>query len=263
MTKRGLPTRISQSILYGLFVLVLCAQSHAAYSQKDVSIPVNIPAYLDGLSKEQIFAIRKSEVERHGRLGIFPRNYEPSGSVFGQVQDRGGWVKDVRFFINNPYLLVLNSSHPYVNVLTQYCDVSAVTYSERKITETYHGEAAKKWFSYIYDYYKQNDRIIRLWFANGYDAGFRFAHIDRKKSLNVDFTWKDSQDSVVSGVYSGSELFHVGHLAKNNISPRDERATLRLLRRDTKSVIYIKLWKNNPPLKDGAEDFAYIIRMEP
>ncbi|MEW6068329.1 MAG: hypothetical protein AB1610_08575 [Nitrospirota bacterium] len=260
---KTIPTKILQSILYGLLVVFLCAQSYPAYSQKDGLIPVNVMVFLDGFSKEQIFAIRKSEVEKHGEIGIFPKNYEPSSSVFGQVQDREGWVKDVQFFINNPYLLVLNSSHPYVNVLTPYCDVPAVTYSGRKITETYRGEAAKKWFYYIYDYYKQNNRIIRLWFANAYDAGFRFAHIDKKRSLNVDFMWKHSKDSLVSGVYSGNEFFHVGHLAKNNISPRDEKATIRLLHRDTKTVIYIKLWRNKPSSRDATEDFAYIIRMEP
>ena len=254
---------ISRAIMCGLLAALLFAFSHAAYPQERVSITVNVAASLDGLPKEQIFALRKSEVEKHAELGIFPKNYEPSSRVFGQMQDRGGWVKDVRFFINNPYLLVLNSSHPYVNVLTPYCDVPAVTYSEKKISESYQGEAAKKWFYYIYDYYKQNNQIIRLWFANAYDAGFRFAHIDKKRSLNVDLTWKNSQDSPVNGVYSGSEFFHVGHLAKNNISPRDERATIRLVTRDTKTVIYIKLWKNKPASRDATEDFAYIIRMEP
>jgi hypothetical protein len=258
---KPIPTRISQSIIYGIFVVFLCTQSYPAYSQKDVSIPVNVAVSLDGLSKEQIFTIRKKEVEKHGELGIFPKNYEPSSRVFGHVQDRGGWVKDVRFFINNPYLLVLNSSHPYVNVLTPYCDVPIVTYSERKIIEAYYGEQAKKWFYYIYDYYKQNNGIIRLWFANAYDSGFRFAHIDKKRSLNVDFTWKNDQDSLVNGVYSGNELFHVGHLAKNNISPCDEKATIRLLHCDTKTAIYIKLWKNKPSSQDASEDFAYIIRM--
>ncbi len=254
---------ICRAIIFGLFVVFLFTKSYAAFPEKQVSIAVNAAAFLDGLPKEQIFVLRKSEVEKHRELRIFPINYEPSSRVFGQVQDRGGWVKDVRFFINNPYLLVLNSSHPYVNVLTPYCGVPAVTYSERKISESYLGEAAKKWFYYIYDYYKQNNEIIRLWFVNAYDAGFRFAHIDKERSINVDLTWKNSQDSLVNGVYSGNEFFHVGHLAKNNISPRDERATIRLVKRDTKTVIYIKLWKNKPASRDAAEDFAYIIRMEP
>jgi len=245
------------------FLVLLFAPSYAAYPQERVSIAVNAAASLDGLPKEQILALRKSEVKKHEELGIFPKDYEPSSRVFRRVQDRGGWVKDVRFFINNPYLLVLNSSHPYVNVLTPYCDVTAVTYFEKKINESYRGEAARKWFYYIYDHYKQNNQIIRLWFANAYDAGFRFAHIDKNKSLNVDLKWKNSQDSVVNGVYSGNEFFHVGHLAKNNISPFDERATLRLVTRDTKTVIHIKLWKNKPASPDATEDFAYIIRMEP
>jgi hypothetical protein len=255
--------RIVRALTYGLFVVFLFAPSHTAYPQERVSIAVNAAACIDGLPKEQIFALRKSEVQKHKELGIFPKNYEPTWRVFGRVLDRGGWVKDVRFFINNPYLLVLNSSHPYVNVLTPYCNVAAVTYFDRKISESYRGETAKKWFYYIYDYYKQNNEIIRLWFANAYDVGFRFAHIDGERSLNVDLKWKNSQDSVVNGVYSGNEFFHFGHLAKNNISSRDERATLKLVTRDTKTVIYIKLWKNKPTSPDATEDFAYIIRMDP
>ncbi len=247
----------------GIFVLFVFAPNDAIYAQQRITILVNVAASLDGLPKEQIFALRKSEVQKHKELGIFPNNYEPSSRVFGKVLDRGDWVKDVQFFINNPYLLVLNSSHPYVNVLAPYCDVATITYFERKITELYWREAAKKWFYYTYDYYKQNDEIIRLWFANAYDAGFRFAHIDKDRSLNVDFNRKTPQDSVVHGVYSGNEYFHVGHLAKNNISPFDERATLRLITRDTKTVVYIKLWKNKPACREATEDFAYIIRMEP
>jgi hypothetical protein len=249
--------------MYGLFVVFLFAQSHAADAEKRISIAVNPAASLDGLSKEEILALRTSEVEKHRELAIFPKNYEPSSRVFGRLQDRGGWVKDVRFFINNPYLLVLNSSHPYVNVLTPYCGVSAVACSEGRISESYRGEAARKWFYYIYDYYKMNNEIIRLWFANAYDAGFRFAHIDKRRSLNVDLTWKNSEDSLINGVYSGNEFFHVGHLAKNNISPRDERATIKLVKRDIKTAIYIKLWKNRPASHDAPEDFGYMIEMEP
>jgi hypothetical protein len=256
-------TSIVPALIYGLLVVSLFVPCFAAYPQERVSIAINAAASIDGLPKEQIFALRKSEVQKHKELGIFPKNYEPSWRVFGRVLDRADWVKDVRFFINNPYLLVLNSSHPYVNVLTPYCDVTAVTYLEGKITELYRGEVAKKWFYYIYDHYKQNNEIIRLWFANAYDAGFRFAHIDKDRSLNVDLKRKNSQDSVVNGVYSGNEFFHFGHLDKNNISPFDERATLRLITRDTKTVVYIKLWKNRPASREAPEDFAYIIRMEP
>lgn len=250
-------------LMWSIFLSFVFSLNHAVYAQQRITILVNAAASIDGLPKEKIFALRKVEVQKYKEVGIFPNNYQPSSRVFGQIQDRGDWVKDVRFFINNPYLLVLNSSHPYVNVLAPYCDVSTVTYFEGKITELYWRDAAKKWFYYIYDYYTQNDEIIRLWFANAYDAGFRFAHIDKDKSVNVDFNRKNSPDSVVNGIYAGNEFFHVGHLAKNNISPFSERATLKLLRRDIKTVVYIKLWKNRPASVDATEDFAYIIRMEP
>ena len=68
------------------------------------------------------------------------------------MQPRAGWVKDVQFIVGNPYLLVLNSSHPYVNVLAPYCGVDEVTFAGGKIIEAYRGEVARKWFFYIYDY---------------------------------------------------------------------------------------------------------------
>ena len=76
---------ISRAIMCGLLAALLFAFSHAAYPQERVSITVNVAASLDGLPKEQIFALRKSEVEKHRELGIFPKNYEPSSRVFGQM----------------------------------------------------------------------------------------------------------------------------------------------------------------------------------
>jgi hypothetical protein len=242
---------------------IVCSRIDAGSSAGNVSIAVNKGISLNGLSMEEVFALRKSEVAKHMDLGIFPRNYAPSQRVFGQMQPRAGWVKDVQFIVGNPYLLVLNSSHPYVNVLAPYCGVDEVTFAGGKIIEAYRGEVARKWFFYIYDYYKKNKEIIRLWLSNAYDAGFRYAHIDAARSFNLDFTWRNSPDSLVGGIYSGNEFFHVGHLGKNNISPYDERATIRLQRRDVDTVVYIKLWKDKPPSPDSKEDLAYVIRMEP
>lgn len=61
---------------------VICGRSDAGSSAGDVSIPVNKGISLNGLSTEEIFALRKSEVAKHRDLGIFPRNYAPSQRVF-------------------------------------------------------------------------------------------------------------------------------------------------------------------------------------
>jgi len=256
---------MAAAIAFGLMVFsaIICSRIDAGSSAGEISIPVNKRIPLNGLSREEIFALRKSEVAKHMDLGIFPRNYAPNQRLFGQVEPRTGWVKDVQFIVGNPYLLVLNSSHPYVNVLTPYCGVDKVTFAEGKIIETYRGQVARKWFFYIYDYYKKNNGIIRLWLCNAYDAGFRYAHIDAARSVNLNLTWSNSPDSLVGGVYSGNEYFHVGHLGKNNISPYDEKATIQLQRRDVDTAVCIKLWKDKPPSPDLREDLAYVIRMEP
>lgn len=92
---------------------------------------------------------------------------------------------------------------------------------------------------------------------------FNSAQIDSLKSLNIDFTYPQVDGSVVKTIYSGHEFYHVGHLQKNNISPYDAKATLKLQKRDSKTVIYVKLWKNRPSGSSVKEDFAYVFVIEP
>lgn len=215
-------------------------------------------------SKEFIFSIRKSKVAERKYLNIFPENYLPSRSIFGQVDERAGWVNDVQFFVSNPYLLVLTSGANKVNALMPFCDVPSVEYSQGKITATYRGQSARRWFHFVYDYYGDSySGIIRLWFVNAWDAGFRYAHVDATRSENVNFNWHKGKNSVVRGVYSGREFFHVGHLAKNNISPVDARARVKLVSKGVRTVLYIKLWREQPESSASPEDLGHVIVIEP
>ncbi len=172
-------------------------------------------------------------------------------------------MDDTQFFVSNPYLLVITSSAYKINALMLFCGVSSVQYSDRTITAAYRGEAAREWFKYVYDYYKdQYSGIVRLWFVNAKDAGFKYASVDPAKSVNVDFG-KSSPGSVVGGIYAGHEYFHVGRYAKNNISPADANARVRLIEKNARTVIYVKLWRERPEKKTSPEDFGYVIVVEP
>jgi hypothetical protein len=235
----------------------------AGYYQGTYSIVVNamIPLHKQPISA--IYSLRKARVEENKVLGIFPENYTPSASIYRHIDERADWVKDTQFFVNNPYLLVVISGSHYVNAFLPYCHLNSVEYSHGKITEAYPGPTALNWFFFAFDYYPDVKGIIRLWFVNAYDAGFKYAYIDSSKSLNIDMAYPQAKDSLLTSVYSGNEFFHVGHLKKNNISPYDIRATVRLKEKNAKTAIYVKLWKNRPSDKSAKEDFAYLMKIEP
>jgi len=245
------------------FVLALsCAPAWADHYRGAKRIAVNPIIPLHRLSKEAIFSLRQAKVNDYKMLGIFPEKYLPAPSVYGQVDEKADWVRDTQFFVSNPYLLAVVTSGNKVNAFLPYCNVNSVEYSQDKITETYRGPSAKEWFYLAFDYYGEFQGIIRLWFVNAYDAGFKYACIDSSKSVNIDTNYPSVVNSFLRSIYSGHEFYHVGHLKKNNISSYDVRATIRLREKNTNTAIYVKLWENRPSSMSVKEDLAYVFKME-
>jgi hypothetical protein len=235
----------------------------ADYFQSAYRIPVNPITPLHKQSKDAIFSLRKAKVSDHEKLAVFPEKYMPASSIYGCVDEKADWVRDTQFFVSNPYLLAVITSGNKVNAFLPYCEVDSVEYSHGKITETYRGQFAEKWFYFAFDYYGEFRGIIRLWFVNAYDAGFKFACIDSSKSVNIDMSYPSSENSFLKSIYAGHEFYHVGHLRKNNISAYDVRATMKLRGKNARTTIFVKLWKSRPSAMSIKEDFAYVFKMEP
>ncbi len=246
-----------------LALAVSSAPAWADYYQRAYRIPINPIIPLHKKSRDVIFSLRKATVSDHKILGIFSENYMPAPSVYGQVDEKADWVRDTQFFVGNPYLLVVISAGNKVDAFLPHCEVDSVEYLHGKITETYRGRSAEKWFYFAYDYYGEFQGIIRLWFVNAYDAGFKYACIDSPKSINIDVNYPSSESSFLKSIYSGHEFYHVGHLKKNNISPYDVRATVRLREKNSRTVLYVKLWRSRPSGTSVKEDFAYVFKMDP
>ena len=256
--------RVIGSLCICFLVLALSSvPAWASYYQSAYRIPVNPITPLHKESKDAIFSLRKAKVSDHGKLGIFPEKYTPAPSIYGRVDEKADWVRDTQFFVSNPYLLAVITSGNKVNAFLPYCKVDSVEYSYGKITETYRGQSAEKWFYFTFDYYGEFQGIIRLWFVNAYDAGFKYACIDSSKSINIDMNYPSSENSFLKSIYSGHEFYHVGHLRKNNISTYDVRATMKLREKNARTAIYVKLWKSCPMAISVKEDFAYVFKMEP
>ncbi len=244
-------------------LMLWCVPAWANYYQSAYKIPVNPITSLHKQSKDAIFSLRKAKVSDHKKLGIFPEAYMPAPSIYGHVDEKADWVRDTQFFVSNPYLLSVITAGNKVNAFLPHCEVDSVEYSHGKIMETYRGQSAEKWFYFAFDYYGEFQGIIRLWFVNAYDAGFKYACIDSSKSINIDMSYPASENSFLKSIYSGHEFYHVGHLKKNNISSYDVRATIRLREKNTRTAIYVKLWKNRPSSMSVKEDFAHVFNMEP
>jgi hypothetical protein len=256
--------RLFVSIFLSFLVLAMpSAQAYPDYYKSAYTIVVNPTIPLHKQTIEAISSWRKAKVNDNRILGIFPENYRPAASIYGQIDGKAEWVHDTQFFVQNPYLLVVISAGNKVNAFLPSCGLNSVEYSYGKITETYKGQSGQKWFFWAFDYYGDFKGIIRLWFVNAYDAGFKYVHVDSSKSLNIDMSYPPSKGSVLKSIYSGHEFFHVGHLRKNNISPYDERATIKLQGKNVKTVIHVKLWKSRPAANSVKEDFAYVVKIEP
>ena len=67
----------------------------------------------------------------------------------------------------------------------------------------------------------------------------------------------------VNGDYSPTDFFHVDRKGKNNISPNDAKAKLRLKEPNAKTTIHVKLWREKPVNSDAPEDFSYVIDVAP
>lgn len=261
------PGERSVALYFNVFILfilaVLPTPAYPGYYKNNYTIVVNPIIPLHRLAIDAICSLRKAKVDENKILGIFPESYMPAASIYKQIDEKAEWVHDTQFFINNPYLLIIISSGNKVNAFLPYCQLNSVEYSYGKITETYRGPSARKWLFYASDYYGDFKGIIRLWLVNAYDAGFKYAYIDSWQSLNIDMNYPQSEGAVLKSIYSGHEFFHVGHLKKNNLSPYDARATIKLQEKNLRTVIHVKLWKSRPSAHSVKEDFAYVVKIEP
>lgn len=239
------------------------------YSGETDTIKVNPITDIGGLAHDAFAKFRKSKVKEYSLLNIFPEDYGPfngqHNNIYGQITPYANWVEGARFYICNPYLLIILSCANHITPLAFYCrnkENIKVKYSNRKIEEIYEGREALNWFNTLYSY-DDYPGIIRVWMVNAKDAGLRYACIDKNKTINVDFDWSSSANSIVNSAYTCGEFFHVGKYNLNNLSPANMNGRIKLLGKNRYTCIYIKLWMVKPVDITQEEDFAYVVKIIP
>lgn len=227
-----------------------------------MTVRVNYDVNLSGMDLKDIIDFRIRKVNEYSSLNIFPRDYIPLKKIYASLTSGAYWDNAARFYIANPYLLIILSFAGYVRPLsTDLYDIE-VKYSNRAIYETYTQENTRKVFHQLY-YQGTHPGVIRINMVNAFDAGLIYASIDKERSKNIDFKWNNSIQNISNGIYSQSGFYHFGRGGKNNLSPADPNGRIKLIGKDTETIICIKLYREKPGDIEQKEDFTYIVRLIP
>jgi hypothetical protein len=221
---------------------------------------------LDGKSLEQILAFRSERVARLARLGLFPNPYDPlqghGQRIYASIAPGAKWLGPAPYYLANPYVLVVFTCANHVTPLNLLCPGVAIRYSDRRIEERREGESARCWLRFVHEPpYADRPGHVRIVMVNAYDAGFRYAHVDRSHSSNLEPSGDPA--NIVNGLFSQSSFFHLGRYQANNLSPEDPRGWLRLTAADARTTIRMKLWRDRPQSTADTADFTYEATIAP
>ncbi len=219
---------------------------------------------LDGMSYDELAALRLKKVDEYRVLEFYHPGYHPfegyHDKIYGPLTEYERWLSPAAYFFSNPYLLIIPTHAPFVNPINLACPGGSIMYLDGAIEETHTGESASCWFEEVYRPSGEPGKVW-LFMVNAWDAGFFYAHVDVEQSENIA---RDANPAhITNAPHSRNYYFHVGQYEVNNISPRDENAWVTLLRREAKSKIYIKLWREKPVSLDQPASLTYVINVDP
>jgi hypothetical protein len=219
---------------------------------------------LDGMGKEEIAAFRIQKISIYRQLGIYEPNYHPfeayHSHIYKSITPGKAWLGPTPYYIANPYQLVVLTCANHVTPLNLYCPDVRITYRNGVFETVHQGQAARCWFIVVY---RSHDFPGQVWpvTVNAWDAGFFYAFVDLSRSENI----KENNhiSHITNRPLSRRYIYHVGKYGKNNLSPTVRSAWLTLNSRDTRTVIYIKLWRNKPEDTSQAPDLVSIFKILP
>jgi hypothetical protein len=218
------------------------------------------------MTLEEIARFRRQRVAAQAALGIFPADYDPlrglSARIWTPITSGERWLGPTPYYVANPYVLIVLVGANHVTALNLACPDVTISYAPGRIDERRDGKSARCWLSMVHDPpYAEHPGAVRIVMVNAFDAGLRFAHVDRALSANLHP--EPDRANVVNGLFSQSSFFHVGRKAKNNISPEDPRGWVRLVDPHALTRIHVKLWRDVPPALGGPPDFVYEATIAP
>jgi hypothetical protein len=220
---------------------------------------------LDGLTLEEIAALRLERVRRHRTLGLYPQDYHPlrgdHATIYNQIESGKDWTATAPYYLTNPYFLVTLAAANHVTPLNVVNSDVSLRFTEGRFEERRTGKAAVALLKAVFSDEFTEPGKVRIMNVNAHDAGFRFISVDPTASMNV--APEQGTRSIYGTVFSRGCFYHVGRYGKNNLSPEDRNAWLVIKKQDAATRISVKLWRNEPASPAAAPDLLYQCVIDP
>lgn len=249
-------------------------------SEDGLDIAINPMMELDFMTKSEVLDLRRSYVSQYPDLAS-PR-YQPSESIFGQMQDKKAWwgidgiscygpgqrsidgpSEETRFLVN-PYLLlgVIESTAHIINGKNIACSAN---YPEA-IKLFWH--SSHDWAKATYDvstymkvgktYRYSNADELYLVAYNARDLGFNYLYVDPDQTRGIDMSNISRQPVPLKQyIHCGGSCGYPGGC--NNMSPTEPYMVIRVS--SLPAWVYVKLWKRAPVSSAQQADMIFIIEM--
>ncbi|MBR2525494.1 hypothetical protein IKE67_03405 [bacterium] len=235
------------------------------------SIPINPMTDLNYKTKEEIYKLRKSYVEKT----IFKnRRYTPSEDVFGQIADKKPWlgIEALTCYGKNPKAhMGLSEESRYINNPTMLIGLDRVSFDEKpknlcsvvdylmpvKINYSKDENTIKVVFE-VSEYRGDLGKNFLLKGLNAKDFGYLYAYADKLE--NVAFLQPDV--NISNNVHQFQDFIHLGQACGvsggcNNGSPFQKELNFTVMKYP--ASIHFRLWKKQPKNPETKEDINYLI----
>lgn len=240
---------------------------YGALSQNETYLDFTLEYNLNKKTKEQIAEFRKNKVKEYGFLNIYPLNYDPlkppHSSIYNSITDGEDWMDHSAFYVANPYYLIGTACAGTISDFgVRASDYPGVKYSHGKILVEYRRVAALKWLYCAFNGPGEKS-LISLIGVNALDSGFSWGYLDKTQSANIDLNRKTSSTNIINAPHKFQGFYHVGQYKKNNLSPYDADAAIKIENKEKPVCLTLKLWKDEPKDINVKEDLLYVISVTP
>jgi hypothetical protein len=247
----------------------------------EIPIPLHPLAKFDGFTKKQIFDMRRSAIAEHPELA--GAGYEPSGYVFGGIQDYKPWwgLEGIYFygdghngiaglseesrFIPNPFLLVgIREGEARVGQTPD----GSVNYYPYPTSLSWNSAASSARVSYNvsehfdftanHGYPADIRRRLEFVLYNARDLGFAYWALDGGASKGVDLQVQTGKPFTANQfVHCGPSCGYPGGC--NNMSPYESKFLFQAPALPARAVL--KLWRSKPDDVAVPADMTFTIDM--
>lgn len=254
-------------------------------AHETVNIEINPLESYNGKTKHEMYDIRKSYVKKSI---FYSPNYEPNEEIFGGIVDGKNWwgiepmvcshgdedttrgLSALSRFINNPDLLVQTYfpfNMTYYDGIKEYCNSkfarlipSSLTYEPVSNTITAKYYMSPFVFNNRLNYFGKKDIHYPFILSglNARDFGFEYMYINNLYNVRM-----LNEDNAAKHIYQFRDYIHVGGSCRrpdgcNNLSPRQTELEFTIT--SLPAELNIKLWKNQPIIKDLNADIKFKIQ---